>query len=871
MKRIHWLVLFCLFLLFPGLLLTGRAIAGEYVYGWTKTMGGTGRDVGFSVTAVNSGDVFVTGHFSDTVDFDPTAGMGGTDIHTSTGAFDIFLTKLSSDGKYGMTMTMGGTSNIRGERSVTTDGAGNIFMTGRFSETVDFDPSAGMGGTDIHTSAGKFDIFLTKINSDGTYGGTKTVGGPGRDVGLSVTADPAGNVFVVGSFFRKADFGPLAGMGGTDIHTSSGAFDTFLTKINQDGTYGWTKTVGEMGNVSGRSVMTDVSGNIFVAGNFRGTVDFDPSTGMGGTDIHTSAGFVDIFLTKINSNGTYGGTKTMGGPGRDVGLSVTAGSSGDVFVTGHFSDTVDFNPTAGMGGTDIHTSVGLRDIFLTKINSNGTYGWTKTMGGTGGDVGMSVTSVSSGNVFVTGYFSDTVDFDPPAGMGGTDIHTSVGVLDIFLTKINSNGTYGGTKTMGGTGVDAGFSVTMDVSGNVFVTGGFSGTVDFDPTAGTDPHTSVGMQDIFLTKFLTSDFDGDGIFNDIDSQPNAPSLDFSDGTTSGTITDPGNQALEIMDAPAPLGIKITSLGGTMPATITVCGGVNMTITAGDTVIVTCGSAIVEVKNGSVDFKFHAADGTVATVILNEGEGLTFKPETNMITASVSNADSVVVIVGNKELVIAPNETVSFDKSKTPPVKFLKKPKKLSITVINDNTAELSWQDMSEGEDGFIVERRARSNKTWKEVGRTGPEQTTYEDNTIKSGKRHVYFYRVKAFNSVTESEYSEKKRIKKQKHKRQTHIRKNTRQDKGLKTPKKLSVKVVDNNTVELSWKDMSDGEDGFIIERKTRKNKRWKEVGRIGADKTLYPDKTVNFDKNRTYFYRVKAFNSVSESGYTEQKRVKRK
>ena len=104
-----------------------------------------------------------------------------------------------------------------------------------------------------------------------------------------------------------------------------------------------------------------------------------------------------------------------------------------------------------------------------------------------------------------------MDFDPGPG---TDNHTSAGSDDIFLTKINADGTYSWTKTMGGTSNDRGDSAAVDGSGNVYVTGSFEGIADFDPGPGTDNHTAAGGRAIFLTKFIMESpspagGDGDG--------------------------------------------------------------------------------------------------------------------------------------------------------------------------------------------------------------------------------------------------------------------------------------------------------------------------------------------------------------------------
>ncbi len=205
----------------------------------------------------------------------------------------------------------------------------------------------------------------------------------------------------------------------------------------------------------------------------------------------------------------------MGGSGESAGLSMTVDSNDNLYLTGFFDGTVDFDPSAGMNN---HTSAGGQDIFLTRINADGSYGWTKTMGGPDDDNGFSVAVDGSGDLYVTGYFRGTVDFDPGDGM---DNHTAAvntsgyDTNDIFLTRINADGSYGWTKTMGGSGEDSGLSVVVDNSGKLYVTGGFSDAVDFNPGPDTDFHGSAGNSDIFISKFSPSlrDSDRDGMDDD----------------------------------------------------------------------------------------------------------------------------------------------------------------------------------------------------------------------------------------------------------------------------------------------------------------------------------------------------------------------
>jgi hypothetical protein len=277
-------------------------------------------------------------------------------------------------------------------------------------------------------------VFLFVSSSFGQssqvlYGWTKIMGGTSYDQGLGIATDFSNNIYVSGYFQGTVNFGH--DFGTTDIKTSAGYADIYVTKTNANGTYGWTKIIGGTGGDYGFAITTDSSGNVYVSGYFQGTVNFGHDFGT--TDIKTSVAQEDIFISKINANGTYGWTKIMGGANHDIGFAIAADSSGNVYVTGSFDGTVNFGHD--FGTTDIKTSAGYDDIYVTKINANGSYGWTKVMGGTLSDGGHAITTDSSGDVCVTGYFSGSVNFG--LDFGATDVKTSSGLYDIFIVKLES--------------------------------------------------------------------------------------------------------------------------------------------------------------------------------------------------------------------------------------------------------------------------------------------------------------------------------------------------------------------------------------------------------------------------------------------------
>jgi len=183
----------------------------------------------------------------------------------------------------------------------------------------------------------------------------------------------------------------------------------------------WTKSIGGLGN----SGAIDASGNVYTTGSFAGTVDFDPGSGVSNL---TSSGGNDIFIQKLDANGNFIWVKQLGGISNDAGYSITTDASGNVYITGYFS--------LNLGGGI--SSNGGYDIFIAKLDSNGNIVWIKSMGGTSSDYGESITTDASGNVYTTGFFYNTVDFNPGSGVSNL---VSNGGYDIFIQKLDANGNF----------------------------------------------------------------------------------------------------------------------------------------------------------------------------------------------------------------------------------------------------------------------------------------------------------------------------------------------------------------------------------------------------------------------------------------------
>ncbi|MHB8808432.1 MAG: SBBP repeat-containing protein [Desulfobulbaceae bacterium] len=487
--------MFLLVLLVGSVLIPALRIAhaadGDYV--WAERFGQTADDEGYDIFVDGAGNVYTTGYFRGTVDFDP--GPGTFELTSAGNSRDIFISKLDSGGSLVWAKAIGGVSNDFGW-GIVADSSGNVYTTGDFVGTVDFDPGTGPAENFALTSVGSSDIFISKLDSNGNFAGAWAMGGTADDYGFGIFVDTAGNIYTTGYFKNTVDFDPG---GGTFNLTSTGVGveDVFICKLDSTGNFAWAKGIGGVGADVGLGISLYSTGNVYLTGWFQGTVDFDP--GPGTASLTSSGGSSDIYVSKLDSNGNFVWARAMGGVSEDIGQAVAVDSVGNIYTTGWFIGTADFDPGTGLFSL---TSSGIAsDIFISKLNSNGNFVWAKAMGGAAADVGYGISVDSSGNIYTTGGFSDTADFDPGAA---TSLLTSAGNADIFISKLTGSGSFVWAKAMGGPATDYGYDVAVSPAGDVHTTGSFQGTADFDPGPGTFNLVSAGFEDIFISKLAGPD-------------------------------------------------------------------------------------------------------------------------------------------------------------------------------------------------------------------------------------------------------------------------------------------------------------------------------------------------------------------------------
>lgn len=448
--------------------------------------GSANTDNGESIVADHSGNIYVAGYFTGTADFDP--GPGTANLVATGTNLNIFVAKYTAGGAYQWAFSIPGSGSFSEGHSLFVDGSGNLYLTGSFSGSADFDPGAGSANL---TSNGSTDIFVAKYTTAGNYQWAFSAGGANADYGSSITVDVNGYVYVTGAFQNSADFDP--GTGTANLSTS-GLQDVFLAKYNSAGAYQWAFNIGAFSvSNEGIGVAVDAASNVYITGSFYSVVDFDP--GPGTTNLY-SIGANDIFLAKYNSSGAYQWAFNIGGGTSDVGYSVAIDNSGNVYLSGYFQGPADFDPGAA-NAYEFGSGA-----FLAKYNAAGQYIWHLPIkySGVGGNINIatSIALDQVGNIFLTGRFSGTAEFNPN---GASTVLTSNGQTDIFVAKYNGVGICKWAFNAGSTSTDVGYAIAVDDPGSVYVTGNFLGTADFDPQpTTTNLSSNANSSDIFVAKY-----------------------------------------------------------------------------------------------------------------------------------------------------------------------------------------------------------------------------------------------------------------------------------------------------------------------------------------------------------------------------------
>ncbi|MEZ4650715.1 MAG: SBBP repeat-containing protein [Candidatus Eisenbacteria bacterium] len=444
-------------------------------------LGSSSGDVGRAIAVDASGNFHITGYFNGVVDFDPGPGV----FELSAGNDEaVFVASYSPTGTLRWALSFPGEGN-----GIAVDGDGNVFVTGEIrGAEVDVDPSP--EELLLYPQEGR--VFLVSYDSSGSLRFGFNFGGGivnRVEFGSALAVDEVGDVYLTGVINDDTDFdGPF----GDPPVVMNGVTDGFVASYSGQGAYRFGVGIGGTLADAGYGIATLAGGGCYVTGAFRGTVDFDPDPGI--ANERTSEGNLDIFVASYTSTGGLSQVVAAGGPFDDIARAVTADAAGNVFVTGEFRDTVDFDPDPDEA---LVTSAGNRDFFLASYTEVAAFRFAFGLGTSNDMRGLGVTLDDEGNPWVTGEFTGTVDFDPgpaDASIGGT--------FDVFVASYAGTGEFRHAYHYPDTGSgdsDIGEGIALDGAAQTYVVGSFRGTNDFDPGPANLELTSSGNQDVFVVR------------------------------------------------------------------------------------------------------------------------------------------------------------------------------------------------------------------------------------------------------------------------------------------------------------------------------------------------------------------------------------
>jgi hypothetical protein len=428
--------------------------------------------------------IYCGGYYAGQVDFDP--GTGVKMLNSINNGWDVFLAKYTSGGGLVWVRNIGGD----GEdylSSIDIDENENIYLTGYFDGIFDLDP--GMPYLPAEVLDGFYDSFVLKMDVDGNY----QTGFTQNSSSSVIFCGKSGEVVLAGIFQGSTDFDPGINL---NTLTSIGEYDIFILTMNDNLEFNSVfQTFGNNALIAVNDLAKDDTDNIYIIGSYSESLNVNIN---GNSQSLQSMGDYDCFFIKYNAIGQTLMAKSIGGTSSDYGVEVFIDSLTNIYLSGIFGATVDFDISAN---TNNQTSQGSSAVFLAKYDSSFNLIDVISLGS---DLGWNTVDDlqidNSGHFFLTGSFESTIDFDPGPGEA---LRTSNGAADIFLAHYDTEFNYVDAVTVGDSEYDYGYSCAVSEEGDVYITGSFSLAADFDPGEEEAILSSTGYEDIFLAKYTTT--------------------------------------------------------------------------------------------------------------------------------------------------------------------------------------------------------------------------------------------------------------------------------------------------------------------------------------------------------------------------------
>jgi hypothetical protein len=582
---------------------------------YSTFIGDLAYDRAWSITIDNLSNAYITGQ-SNSPNYDITTGAYQT---TLQGGTDIIITKLNASGTALVYSTFIGGSNNDVGMGIILDNNLNVYVTG-YTESSDYPTTTGAYQT---SSGGSRDVILSKLNTTGSALIYSTyIGGSNMDTGSNLALDNNGDVYIAG-YTTSTNYPTVAG----GYQVSKDALnDAFVTKINASGTaLIYSTFVGGNADDYATDIAIDNSGNAYISG-VTGSTNFDVTTGAFRATYQ--GGALDAFVTKLNSSGSSLVYSTyLGGTGSEQARAIYVDANTNAYVTG-YTGSNNFSTTTG--AYDESFNGGVNDVFVTKLNTNGTgLVYSTFIGGNNDDQGWDIVVDSDGNAHITGF-----SFNNYVTTTGAFQTINEGFQDVIYSKLNSNGTQLLYSTyIGGIDLDYSYSIALDNFGNVYLAGR-TNSPNYDVTPGAYETNFVNNASdyVFVTKLCTGTF----INLTLGSAIGTDNQTICTGSSISTITYNAVNATNATVSGLPAGVTANYNSGvlTISGTPTVNGTFDYVVTAAGG----CGNPIafgtITINSLPASVNLSSATGTNNQTIC-DGASIT------NITYSVSNATGATV--------------------------------------------------------------------------------------------------------------------------------------------------------------------------------------------------------------------------------------
>ena len=362
---------------------------------WAKSFGWVLQDMAFTITADAAGNSYLAARWFYQITVD------GNTVASNNNSKDIGVLKLDADGNVVWFSTFGG-SGTDTPNDIAVDANGNVFVTGQFVTNLTFN------GQTV-TSNGSDDVFVAKLNANGSPAWVSTFGSTFGDIGRGIAVDANGNCYVTGNARGTSTIGSVI------LNAAGSNYDIFLVKYNSAGVAQWAQNIGGNNSDYAYGLAADAIGNTYMVGNFTA------STMIGSTELIANGTlYTDGFVAKFNSSGVAQWANKIGGSSSDAAYGVAADSDGNCYVVGQYGSSITID------GTYL-ANEGLSDAFITKLDASGNFDWATSIGGTGIDYGYGIAVHHNGNCYVSGFYAEET-------MVGSTTLTNNGDFDVYLVR-----------------------------------------------------------------------------------------------------------------------------------------------------------------------------------------------------------------------------------------------------------------------------------------------------------------------------------------------------------------------------------------------------------------------------------------------------